>query len=218
MRQRVDLVRDNCRWEAGGQPYFDGEVEPCINGTTVALGAYFDQAVDGVVSRPIREQQDDGGWNCWAESGAAVSSAATTINVLDCLLAHERATGGSARSAGGRRRRGGEYLPERGCSDAGAPARSSTRPGARSPSRRAGTITCSVPWSTSVRQGIRRTRATEAVELLRTKGQPEGTWLLENTHPGKVHFVLEEGDGRPGRWNLLRALRVLDWYEDGSTV
>ena len=47
---RVALVRDNCRWEEGGQPFFDGEVEPCINGMTVALGAYFGQDVDGVVS------------------------------------------------------------------------------------------------------------------------------------------------------------------------
>ena len=46
MRQTIALVRDNCRWEEGGQPYFQGEVEPCINGMTVALGSYFDQ--DGV--------------------------------------------------------------------------------------------------------------------------------------------------------------------------
>jgi hypothetical protein len=49
--------------------------------------------------------------------------------------------------------------------------------------------------------------------LLRSKQQPDGTWLLENTHRGKVHFALEEGDGQPSRWNTLRALRVLRWYE-----
>jgi len=52
----------------------------------------------------------------------------------------------------------------------------------------------------------------EAIQLLRSKQQPDGTWLLENTHPGKVHFMLEDGDGRPSRWNTLRALRVLNWY------
>ena len=52
----------------------------------------------------------------------------------------------------------------------------------------------------------------EAIDLLRSKQQPDGAWLLENTHPGEVHFTLEEGDGRPSRWNTLRALRVLDWY------
>ena len=56
-------------------------------------------------------------------------------------------------------------------------------------------------------------RMDEAIDGLRSKRQPDGTWLLENTHPGKVHFALEDGDGRPSRWNTLRALRVLDWYE-----
>jgi hypothetical protein len=55
-------------------------------------------------------------------------------------------------------------------------------------------------------------RVDEAIHLLRSKQQPDGTWLLENTHPGEVHFSLEEGDGRPSRWNTLRALRVLSWY------
>jgi hypothetical protein len=41
--------------------------------------------------------------------------------------------------------------------------------------------------------------------------QPDGAWLLENSHPGAVHFDLEDGDGRPSRWNTLRALRVLRW-------
>ncbi|MBV8816840.1 MAG: hypothetical protein JO022_00710, partial [Acidobacteriaceae bacterium] len=56
-------------------------------------------------------------------------------------------------------------------------------------------------------------RMEEAIQLLRSKQQADGTWLLENTHPGDIHFALEEGDGRPSRWNTLRALRVLNWYE-----
>jgi hypothetical protein len=56
-------------------------------------------------------------------------------------------------------------------------------------------------------------RVDEAIDLLRSKRQPDGTWLLENTHRGKVHFALEEGDNRPSRWNTLRTLRVLSWYE-----
>jgi hypothetical protein len=49
--------------------------------------------------------------------------------------------------------------------------------------------------------------------MLRSKQQPDGTWLLENTHPGAVHFSMEDGDGQPSRWNTLRALRVLNWYD-----
>jgi hypothetical protein len=56
-------------------------------------------------------------------------------------------------------------------------------------------------------------RMSEAIDVLRSKQQPDGTWLLENTHPGKVHFALEESDGRPSRWNTLRALRVFRWYD-----
>src|SRR5215203_3749646 len=89
VRRAVALVRDHCRWEHAGQPFFSGEVEPCINGRTVALGTYFDQDVDRVVARLHGEQLEDGWWNCEAENGSVRSSFATTINVLEGLLAHE---------------------------------------------------------------------------------------------------------------------------------
>lgn len=216
MRRTVALVRDNCRWEEGGQPYFSGEVEPCINGMTVGLGAYFGQDVDGVVARLVSEQLDDGGWNCWAEHGAVVSSLATTINVLEGLLAHEQATGGSAESIAARRR-GEEYLLERGLF------------------RRKSTgevidpawleFTFPTRWHYDVLRALEYFRSAggppdprlaEAIELLRSKRQPYGAWPLENTHPGQIHFELESGDGQPSRWNTLRALRVLQWYGNGA--
>ena len=216
MRRTVALVRDNCRWEEGGQPYFTGEVEPCINGMAVGLGAYFGQDVDGLVARLVSEQLDDGGWNCWAEYGAVVSSAATTINVLEGLLAHEQSTGGSAASREARRR-AEEYLLE------------------RQLFRRKSTgevidpawLEFSFPtrWHYDVLRALEYFRSAggppdprmaEAIGLLRSKKQPDGTWLLENTHPGQVHFALEDGDGRPSRWNTLRALRVLRWYDGGA--
>jgi len=58
-------------------------------------------------------------------------------------------------------------------------------------------------------------RLAEVIALLRSKRQPDGSWLLEHTHPGAVHFSIEDGDGRPSRWNTFRALRVLDSC-DGS--
>jgi hypothetical protein len=42
-----------------------------------------------------------------------------------------------------------------------------------------------------------------------------GRWPLQNTWPGKVFFALERG-GRPSRWNTLRALRVLRWWQGRS--
>src|SRR4051794_1910720 len=112
-RRAIALVAENGRWEHAGQRYFDGEVEPCINGRTIETGAYFGVDVAAVVERIPAEPLEDGGWNCEAENGSVRSSFDTTINVLDGLLEFERATGGSAavRSA---RRGGEEYLLERG--------------------------------------------------------------------------------------------------------
>ena len=56
-------------------------------------------------------------------------------------------------------------------------------------------------------------RLAEAVDLVRSKRRDDGTWPLENTHPGAVHLRFDDGDGAPSRWNTLRALRVLAWYD-----
>ena len=217
VRQAVAMVRDHCRWEHAGQPFFEGEVEPCINGRTVALGTYFDQDVSGVVARLVAEQLEDGGWNCEAERGSVRSSFATTINVLEGLLAYERATGGSAESIAARRR-GEEYFLERRLF-----RRKSTgevvNPAWRQfsfPIRWQYDVLRALDYFRSVGE-VPDARVDEAVELVRSKQQPDGRWLLENTHPGKVHFSLEDGDGRPSRWITLRAMRVLDWCAKSAT-
>lgn len=94
-RHAVALVRDNCRWEHDGEPFFSGEVEPCINGRAVATGAYFGEHVQAIVDRLLGEQMSDGGWNCEQENGATRGSFHTTIEVLAGLLQYELATGGS---------------------------------------------------------------------------------------------------------------------------
>ena len=218
VRRAVALVRDHCRWEHAGQPFFSGEVEPCINGRTVALGTYFGQDVDGVVARLLGEQLEDGGWNCEAENGSVRSSFATTINVLEGLLAHERATGGS-----GGIHRGpapGRGVPPR---TKAVPAQEHRR--GRQPGLAAILVSDPLALRRAACPGYFRSagdppdpRLDEAIDLLRSKQQPDGTWLLENTHPGKVHFALEDGDGRPSRWNTLRALRVLSWYDRVSEL
>ena len=215
VRRAVAQVRENCRWEHAGQRFFDGEVEPCINGRTVTLGVYFGQDVDDIVTRLLSEQLEDGGWNCEAENGSVRSSFATTINVLEGLLAYERATGGSAESIAVRRR-GEEYLLERKLF-----RRKSTGEVVDPNWLR---FSFPVHWYYDVLRALEYFRSVgdtdprmdEAIDLVRSKQQSDGTWLLENTHPGKVHFALEDGDGRPSRWNTLRALRVLDWYEQST--
>src|SRR5262245_5824432 len=85
-RRAVGLIAENGRWEHEGQRYFDGEVEPCINGRTLETGAYFGADVAPIVERLVAEGLADGGWNCEAENGSVRSSFDTTINVLDGLL------------------------------------------------------------------------------------------------------------------------------------
>ena len=216
VRRAVELVRDNSRWEHDGQPFFTGEVEPCINGMTVVLGAYFDQDVDAIVARLLGEQLEDGGWNCWTEYGSVRSSFDTTINVLEGLLTHERATGGSPEAIAARRR-GEEYLLERKLF-----RRKSTGEVINQAWLR---FSFPTRWHYDVLRALEYFRAAgdppdqrlaEVMDLVRSKRQADGTWLLENTHSGAVHFTLEDGDGRPSRWNTLRALRVLNWYEQSA--
>ena len=52
----------------------------------------------------------------------------------------------------------------------------------------------------------------EAIELVESKRDGDGRWLLETRYPGVMPVETDEGEGRPSRWNTLRALRVLDWY------
>lgn len=215
VRETVALVAANCRWEHEGQPFFEGEVEPCINGRTVALGAYFGVPVDALVDRLLAEQLDDGGWNCEAENGSVRSSFHTTICVLDGLRERERVPGASAEITAARER-GEEYLLSRRLC-----RRSSTGEVVDPDWLR---FSFPTHWHYDVLRGLDHLRAVggapdprlaEAVDLLRSKRREDGTWPLENTHPGAVHFDLEDGDGAPSRWNTLRALRVLAWY-DGS--
>jgi hypothetical protein len=212
VQRAVAMVREGCRWEHAGQPFFSGEVEPCINGRTVTLGVYFGQDVDGIVERLLGEQLEDGGWNCEAENGSVRSSFATTINVLEGLLAHERATGGSAASIAARRR-GEVYLLERELFRRKSTGEIVNRAWLQ--------FSFPVWWHYDVLRaldyfrsagGVPDARLDGAIELLRSRRQPDGTWLLENTHRGAVHVALEDGDGRSSRWNTLRALRVLRWY------
>jgi hypothetical protein len=213
MQTAIQQVKENCRWEHAGQPFFEGEVEPCINGRAVGLGAYFSQEVEHIVNRLVSEQLEDGGWNCEAENGSVRSSFDTTINVLEGLLGYERANGGTSASRAARKK-GEEYLLERKL------FRRKSTGAVVNPNW----LQFSFPtqWHYDVLRGLDYFRAAgeppdrriaEAVALLRSKQQADGTWLLENTHPGKVHFALEQGDGQSSRWNTLRALRVLKWCD-----
>lgn len=211
-RRAIALVADNCRWEHAGQRFFDGEVEPCINGRTIETGAYFGVDVEPIVERLLDERMSDGGWNCEQENGSVRTSFDTTINVLDGLLEYERVTGAD-HGVTEARHSAEEYLLERGL------FRRKSNGEVVDPTY----LEFAFPyyWHYDVlraldyfrRAGARRDpRLAEAIEWVRAQSQGDGRWLLDRVHPGRVHLELE-AVGEPSRWNTLRALRVLRWWD-----
>ncbi|HET9614623.1 MAG TPA: hypothetical protein VFP22_07410 [Candidatus Limnocylindrales bacterium] len=222
-RRAIALVREHVVWR-GGAPvetpwsdnrFFEGEVEPCINGNVVATGSYFGVDMAPLVERLLGEQLADGGWNCEVENGATVSSFGTTINVVEGFLEYERATGGSDEVAAARRR-GEAYMLDR-----------------RLFRRRSTGEVIDPSWLQfsfptwyfyDVLRGLEHLRAAgvapdervaEAIAIVEGNRDPDGRWPLQNVHPGESWFAMDDGESRPSRWNTLRALRVLDWYRGG---
>ncbi|TMK80794.1 MAG: hypothetical protein E6G47_05890 [Actinobacteria bacterium] len=225
----VGLVRDHVTWQGSGppecdaNPFFTGEVEPCINGQVAAVGAYFGQDVRGLVDRLLGEQLPDGGWNCETEKGSTRSSFNTTICVLEALLEHERA-GQAIPEVSAARLRGQEYLLERRLHRRLSTGEVIER------DRKGGAMWTSFAfptwWHYDVLRGLdylRRAGATpdervaEAIELVSSKRDQNGRWLLEARYPGAMPVEVDEGYDRPSRWNTLRALRVLRWYEQAAS-
>ena len=218
-QRAVGLVREHVTWRDpdfetpwADNPFFDGEVEPCINGNTVATGAYFGEDMTPLVDRLLGEQLPDGGWNCEVENGATVSSMETTINVLEGLLEYEAANG-SAAGVGEARRRGEAYLLERGL------FRRKTTGEVIDPRW----LRFSFPhwYHYDVLRALEYLRAAgvmpderlgEAIGVVAGNRDADGRWPLQNVHEGEAHVQMEEGEGTPSRWNTLRSMRVLDWF------
>jgi hypothetical protein len=220
----IGLVQEHVVWR-GGAPvetpwsdnrFFEGEVEPCINGNVVATGAYFGVDMTPLVDRLLGEQLSDGGWNCEVENGATVSSFGTTINVLEGLLEHERAIGVSA-SVAEARKRGEAYMLERRL------FRRKSTGEVIDPSW----LEFSFPhwYFYDVLRGLDYLRdaelepderVAEAITVVEGNRDPDGRWPLQNVHEGDSHVEMEAGEGQPSRWNTLRALRVLDWFTEGT--
>jgi hypothetical protein len=212
-RTAINLVRDTVTWGPwfGNSPFFEGEVEPCINGRVVALGAYFGERSDRLVDRLLSEQLADGGWNCEAERGSVRSSFHTTICVLEGLLAFEKAFGATPPVTDARTR-AQEYLLERHLLrrlSTGQIIDATWSQFAFPPL-----------WYYDVLRALDYLRAAgvqpdarveEAVATVLEQRQGDGRWLLDVRHPDTLHEECAGIVGAPNRWITLRALRVLDW-------
>ncbi|MBV7340089.1 hypothetical protein KFU94_70165 [Chloroflexi bacterium TSY] len=223
-RRAVGLVRDRVTWqgcgpqECDGNAFFEGESEPCINGQVGAVGAYFGQDIRGIIDRLLSEQLPDGGWNCEAPNGSTRSSFNTTLCVLEALLEYEWARGGIPEVTEARLR-GQEYLLERRLFR----RRSTGEVIERDRKSGAAWTRFAFPtwWHYDVLRGLEYLRSAgvnpdervaEAISLIASKRNGDGQWPLETRYPGVMPIEIDEDEGRPSRWNTLRALRVLDWY------
>ena len=223
-RRAVGLVRDGVTWkgcgprECDGNPFFAGEVEPCINGQVAAVGAYFGQDVRGIVDRLLSEQLPDGGWNCEAPNGSTRSSFNTTICVLEALLEYELRFGSTPEITAARLR-GQEYLLERRLFRRRSTGEVIER------DRKSGEAFTRFAFPTWWHYDVLRAleylrsagvapdeRVAEAIELVKSKRDGDGRWPLETRYPGVMPVEIDDDEGRPSRWNTLRALRVLSWY------
>jgi hypothetical protein len=191
-------------------------VDCCINSWTLSNGLWLGAEVDDLVEWFLDHRLEDGGWNCeWVE-GSTRSSFHSTLNALKGLLDYERTSGDRERVAVARRT-GEEYLLTR---------RLHLRLSTGDPV---------APWATHFAYPFRwfysvlnaadyfraasihdhtapDERMTEAIERIRGARQPDGTWLQERRHPGRVWFEVDVPEGEPSKWLTLFATRVLEWW------
>src|SRR5689334_1249330 len=194
------------------RPFLHGETEPCINGRILGIGSYFKEPNEALANQLLGEQLEDGGWNCEAPKSRR-SSFHTTICVLEGLLDYERAGRKSAAVAKARKK-AENYLLERRMFRA-------LRTGEVIDKR---WLRFSFPtfWHYDVLRGLDYlrnagiqpdTRVREAVEVVIQRRHQNGRWPLNRVHPEFVPLRMETETGLASRWNTLRALRVLRWYD-----
>ncbi len=212
------LLLDNGFYYDGGINYFRSlnHSETCVTGMILSILCYFqykDKRINRLVDHLLEQQMKDGGWNCQSYRGATHSSFHTTISVLEGLREFEKNSNGMIFKIQEAQQKGREFLL------AHRLFRSS----------RTGEIVLpaltrfSFPprWHYDILRaldyfqecGVKKDeRLLDAIKIVKKKRKKDGHWSLQNRHPGKVFFEMER-IGEPSRWNTLRALRVLNWWE-----
>jgi hypothetical protein len=202
------------RWdeEFHGKPFFEGEEEPCINGGTLALGGYFGRPTESLARLLLSDQLQDGGWNCEAPKSTR-SSFHSTICVLEGLLEYERAIGPAPEIAAARRR-GEEYLLERGLfrrRTTGEVANPEFLRFAFPPRYHYDVLRALDYFRDACVEPDARFE--DALHIVESRRQADGRWLLEGAYDEALAIPLSERVGEASGWITLRALRVLRWWE-----
>jgi hypothetical protein len=219
-RKMIDRVDQRLVFKPlNNRPFLHGETEPCINGRILGIGSYFKEPNDALANQLLGEQLEDGGWNCEAwpflspkRPPSRRSSFHTTICVLEGLLEYERA-GRKSAALTKARKRGENYLLERRMFR-------SLRTGKVIDKR---WLRFSFPmfWHYDVLRGLdylrnagtkSDSRVRDAIKIVMERRHQNGRWPLNLLHPEHIPLEMETDVGRASRWNTLRALRVLRWY------
>jgi hypothetical protein len=215
-RRMIDRVEKRLVFKGlNNRPYLYGETEPCINGRILGIGSYFKEPNDALAHQLLGEQLEDGGWNCEAPKSRR-SSFHTTICVLEGLLDYERA-GRKSAAVTKARKRGENYLLERRMFR-------SLRTGEVIDKR---WLRFSFPtfWHYDVMRGLDYLRdagirpdgrVSDAIQVVIARRHQNGRWPLNLLHPEYIPLQMETEVGGASRWNTLRALRVLRWYNNSS--
>lgn len=214
-RRGVQVLLDEAIWIDGGVSYWKTHdlAEKCVNGMLLSLAAYFgvdDGRVDGIARFLIEGRLEDGGWNCEDyRRPVEHSSFHTTISVLEGLLLW------------------GRWRSTDEAADAVATAHEFMFGHHLYRSHTTGEVISEdwtrfwfpPRWHYDVLRGLdylrdadcRDPRMSDAIDLLRSTRRNDGKWAVGPSYSGKRHFRMESGRGG-GRWNTLRALRVLGWW------
>lgn len=215
-RKSCSILLDKGLRTDGGVNFTSERSETCITGMTLSILSHFrhdDDRVDRIADHLLRQQMSDGGWNCRSPRGATHSSVHTTISALEGLRLYELSGRRLARKAVAAQRRGREFLLVHRLFR----------------SHRTGKVikpeftrfAFPARWHYDILRALdhfqavgapRDSRLGEAVEIVRQRRLADGRWSLEYMYGGKSFFAMERR-GMPSRWNTLRALRVLKWWD-----
>ncbi|MDF1480252.1 squalene cyclase [Leifsonia sp. H3M29-4] len=217
----AELIDRNSRWEYDDLPYWGGEVDCCINASTLANGVWLGADVSGIAQWFLDHRMPEGGWNCeWVE-GSTRASFASTLNSLIGILDYEQAVGGddALRAA---RSEAEEYLLERRLTrrlTTGEPVTGWVT-GFAYPFRSFYSVLRAVDYfrAAALYQGTAPDpRLAEAVEAIRAARRADGSWVQERRHPGSVWFEVDVAAGEPSKWLTFYGTRVLQWWDAAQT-
>ena len=193
--------------------------ETCVTGMVLSLLAYFeyrDPRLETIAEHLLAQQMPDGGWNCQRYQGATHSSMHTTISALEGLRMYELLPGRKAREARAAQQRGREFLL----------VHRLFRSHRTGEVIKPAFVKFAFPprWHYDILRALdyfravdapRDPRLKEAIEMVRAGRAEDGRWKLQQSYRGKTYFEIERL-GAPSRWNTLRAMRVLRWWERGG--